>query len=168
MTAASSYRHVFRLPVERRELFGLFSDPRLLDLLTPPWFRLRPLGPLPRRLGAGSEISYRLRWRGLPLRWVSRITDWREPGYFAYEQQRGPYRYFRHEHLFDAVEGGTEVVDRVFFRAPGGPLADRWIAGPDLRRIFAYREGRVRLLTSGLPANGATGRRPIHELLLHG
>lgn len=150
MTAVSAYRHVFRLPAEREALFELFSDPRLLDTLTPPWFRLRPLGELPRRLRAGSEISYRLRWRGVPLRWTSRITDWRPPGFFAYEQLRGPFRYFRHEHSFEASGGGTEVVDRVVFRAPGGSLADRLIAGPDLRRIFAFRERQARRFPMGL------------------
>jgi ligand-binding SRPBCC domain-containing protein len=127
-------------------VFTLFADPRSLDLVTPPWFRLSPLGRIPDRLERGLEISYRLRWRGLPFRWTSLITDWQEPGFFAYEQKEGPYRFFRHEHFFDAVDGGTEILDRVVYRAPGGPLADRLVAGPDLRRIFAFRARRAQAL----------------------
>ncbi len=148
MSLASRYAHTFRLPVERRVVFALFADPRYLDFLTPPWFRLRPIGDLPERLGAGSEISYRLRWRGLHFRWTSRMTDWRAPEFFAYEQLQGPYQSFRHEHLFADVASGTEVRDRVIFRAPGGRFTDRWIAAPDLERIFAFRERRARELFS--------------------
>ncbi len=144
MSPTRSYSHSFRLPVERAEVFELFSNPRRLDGLTPPWFRLHPLQEIPRTLHAGLEITYRLLWHGLPLRWTSVLTDWREPHYFAHEQRRGPYRYFRHEHFFADVEEGTEVCDRVHFRAPGGALVNRLLAEPDLRRIFTFRERRAR------------------------
>jgi ligand-binding SRPBCC domain-containing protein len=134
------YSHVFSLPFERHEVFALFADPRHLDLLTPPWFRLAPREPLPAKPVPGVEIRYRLRWRGIPWRWTSLITEWREPDFFAYEQKRGPYRYFRHEHAFTSTTSGTEICDRVLFHGPAGALADRLIALPDLRRIFAYRE----------------------------
>lgn len=147
----STYAYRFHLPVDRDAVFALFADPRWLDRLTPPWFRLRPLEEIPETLGVGSEISYRLRWRGLPFVWTSVMTDWRAPAFFAYEQKRGPYRFFRHEHFFEDAAGGTDVLDRVLYRAPGGTLADRLIAGPDLRRIFAYRERRaLRLFRDGM------------------
>jgi len=134
------YSHVFSLPFERDHVFALFADPRHLDLLTPPWFRLAPSEPLPAQPGPGVEIRYRLRWRGIPWRWTSLITDWREPDFFAYEQKQGPYRFFRHEHAFTSTTSGTQICDRVLFRGPAGALADRLIALPDLRRIFDYRE----------------------------
>lgn len=152
MTRTGSYSHVFWLPFERGALFDLFAEPRCLDLLTPPWFRLRPVGDPPRKLGVGSEISYRLRWRGLPLGWTSIVTDWQRPGYLAYEQKEGPYLYFRHDHVFESTDGGTRIVDRVFFRSRGGRLVDRLIVRPDLERIFGYRERTVRALLKGLPS----------------
>ena len=157
MRQPSVYTYRFELPVARETLFSLFSEPRYLDLLTPAWFRLHPIGAIPEPLGEGSEISYRLRWRGLPFRWTSRLTDWRHGEFFAYEQERGPYLYFRHEHFFTLVEGGTAVTDRVLFRTPGGLLGDRWVARPDLRRIFATRQRRalplLRALAVGEPVS---------------
>ncbi len=149
MTRIRSYAHTFRLPYERGALFDLFSNPRHLDSLTPSWFRLQLLADPPPELTVGSEISYRLRWRGLPLRWTSVVTDWRRPAYLAYEQKQGPYLYFRHDHVFETAGAGTEIVDRVSFRSPGGRLVDRWIVQPELERIFAYREQTVRALSSG-------------------
>ena len=137
----ASYTHVFHLPVGVAEAFELFSNPRHLDALTPSWFRLQLRGPVPAPLGTGAEISYWLRWRGIPMRWTSRLMDWQAPDRFAYEQKVGPYKYFRHDHQFTAVQGGTEVCDRALFRAPGGHLVNRLVAEPDLRRIFAHREG---------------------------
>ena len=150
MSRTSSYSHTFRLPAERDAVFALFADPRYLDLVTPPWFRLSPLGRIPDRLERGAEIHYRLRWRGLALRWTSLVTDWNEPEYFAYEQKRGPYCFFRHEHSFDSIDGGTKIIDRVWYRTHAGPLADRLIAQPDLRRIFGFRERKAWALLGAL------------------
>jgi len=150
-----SFGHAFRISANRKVVFELFSDPRLLNALTPPWFDLRPIAPLPARLQPGLEISYRLRWRGLPMRWISRLTDWQEGTSFAYEQARGPYRYFRHEHLFSAVDGGTEIRDRVILSPPGGRVVGRCIALPDLRRIFTHRELAARVLLAGAQTGAA-------------
>ena len=143
MSGPSTFTHVFRIEAPRTRVFGLFSNPAYLNLLTPSWFDLRILGAPSVDLGVGSRLSYKLRWRGLPLRWTSVITKWDPPRHFTYEQAQGPYRFFRHEHHFRSIGQATEVTDRVQFRTPGGPLADRFFAGPDLRRIFSYREGRA-------------------------
>jgi len=134
------YSHTFELAADRATVFRLFSDPRQLDSLTPSWFRLQPIGALPDLLEPGVEISYRLRWRGLPLRWTSLVTDYEENAFLAYEQKRGPYRHFRHEHFFSESDGATRVCDRVVFRTLGGRAADRWVVLPDLKRIFVSRE----------------------------
>ena len=160
MSERRQYSHVFSLPSARDEVFALFADPRHLDHLTPPWFRLAPSEPLPAQPGPGVEIRYRLRWRGIPLRWTGLITDWREPDFFAYEQKHGPYRYFRHEHAFTSTTSGTEICDRVLFQGPAGALADRLIALPDLRRIFTYRERVASSAPAGRQANASRLVRP--------
>lgn len=143
MSRTRSYIRSFHLPVERRAVFELFANPQYLDLLTPSWFRPRPTTEVSGELEVGAEVCYQLRWRGLPFRWTSLLTDWQAPEYLAYEQKKGPYRFFRHEHFFKSVDGGTEVCDRIQFRAPGGYLVDRLIVLPDLRRILDCRERRA-------------------------
>lgn len=149
MKNSTTYSHVFTLPHSLATVFDLFADPRRLDRLTPGWFRLRPLA-LPPTLERGATIDYRLRWRGLPLRWTSLVTDWDRPRYFAYEQARGPYRFFRHEHAFEETEDGILVRDRVEFRGPAGRFVDRLVTLPDLARIFRFRESQALELLSGL------------------
>ncbi|MDX1642745.1 MAG: SRPBCC family protein [Thermoanaerobaculia bacterium] len=128
-----------RLDLPLEEVFAWTSDVERLDELTPPWFVLEPVAPPPPRLFVGVEIEYRFRWRRFGMRWRSRITDWRPPHDFVYEQACGPFREFRHEHLFRPVDGGTLMEDRVIYRTWGGRWVDRWLVGPDLDRVFAHR-----------------------------
>lgn len=143
---ARSARFELTVGLEPAKAFAFFSDVARLNEVTPPWFRLDASGGPPSRVDAGTRIEYRFTWRRLPMRWRSHITVWEPPRYFAYEQERGPYRLFRHEHLFEPVPGGTRVIDVVHFSTAFGALVDRWLVEPDLARVFAFRrryaEGR--------------------------
>ena len=128
------------------DVFEFFSNPKNLNTLTPSWLGFRiESDPVP-EMRVGALFDYRLRVRGLPLRWRTEITAW-EPGVrFVDVQRKGPYRLWEHEHLFHEVDGNTEVVDLVRYRVPGGPLEpllSACLVGPDLRRIFAFREARM-------------------------
>ena len=57
-----------------------------------------------------------------------------------------------HEHRFEAVPGGTRVLDHVRYVVPGGPLAPLLHAlfvKRDLRRIFTWRAQRLGALLLG-------------------
>lgn len=128
------------------DTFEFFADVRNLNRLTPSWFDLRILSRQPLRPGMGTRIDYLLRWRGVPMRWQSMITEWRAPETIVYEQGDGPYRFFRHEHHFVPEAQGTRVIDRVSFAAPGGRLIHEFIVEPDLHRIFRHRQQAVERL----------------------
>jgi ligand-binding SRPBCC domain-containing protein len=124
-------------PIDR--VFAFFADAANLQALTPPWVHFAFVSRLPVEMRRGALIEYRLRIRGLPLRWTSEITRWEPPHVFVDEQRRGPYRLWVHTHRFTEARGGTIVDDQVRYRVPGGVLVDRLIVGPDVRRIFRYR-----------------------------
>jgi len=80
---------------------------------------------------------------------VRAVRDVWEPGVrFVDRQVRGPYRWWRHEHRFEAVEGGTRVIDHVDY-VP----RFRWLTGAlvrrDVERIFDYRQQALAELFSG-------------------
>ena len=127
------------LPVDRSELFDFFADASNLEALTPPWLHFRILTPGPIAMGAGTLIDYRLRIHGVPLSWRTRIAVWEPPVRFVDEQLRGPYRYWRHEHSFEAVTGGTLMRDVVEYSPRGGALAQWLVVRRDLQRVFGYR-----------------------------
>ena len=131
------------LPKPLKEVFPFFTDARNLELLTPPWLRFEVLEQTPNQMTAGTRIDYRLRLRGIPIRWQSRITVWDPPERFVDEQFRGPYRLWIHEHRFEERDGMTLAEDFVRYAVPGGRVVDRLFVGRDVRRIFRYRRDRL-------------------------
>jgi ligand-binding SRPBCC domain-containing protein len=128
------------VPRARDEIFEFFSDARQLQAITPPWLHFTVLTPAPIHIRTGTLIDYRLRLRGIPLRWQSRISVWEPPLRFVDEQLRGPYRYWRHEHTFEEQSGGTLCRDTVDYDVLGGRLVNWLIVERDIRKIFAFRQ----------------------------
>lgn len=140
--------------------FGFFSDSANLQAITPPWLNFRVLGPDSNStgIGHGVEIRYQISLYGVPIPWRSRIDVW-EPGVrFVDRQVLGPYRWWRHEHRFEPVPGGTRVIDCVDYV----PRA-RWISASfvrrDLDRIFDYRQGALERVFGGLRGRDQHGNR---------
>ncbi|MBC8328337.1 MAG: SRPBCC family protein [Planctomycetes bacterium] len=143
-----------RLPRPRGEVFAFFSDAANLQELTPRRLRFEVLTPAPIRMERGALIDYRLRVRGLPLRWRSLISDWQPPERFEDTQLRGPYRQWVHLHRF-VDEGETTLVeDVVRYRVPGGRLAHAILVRSNLLAIFRYR---WRILAQRFPAPAGSG-----------
>jgi uncharacterized protein YbjT (DUF2867 family)/ligand-binding SRPBCC domain-containing protein len=126
------------------ETFGFFSDARNLDRLTPPWVGFRILTPTPIPMRKGVLIDYRIRVRGVPLRWRTEIEHWDPPNAFADVQALGPYRWWHHTHRFEACPEGTRVVDEVEYRAPLAWLTHPLMINRDVKRIFEHRQGALR------------------------
>ena len=141
------------VPTPLDETFAFFADAFNLERITPPLLRFRIVTPAPIRMRAGTLIDYRLRLRGLPVRWRTEITEWEPPHAFTDTQLRGPYRKWVHRHDFRAEGGGTRFDDTVVYAVPGGRLVDRLIVRPDLTRIFEYR----RRVIGELLGTGVTG-----------
>lgn len=128
------------LPRSRNELFRFFGDAFQLESLTPPLLHFRVITPAPIVMRPGLTIDYRLRLRGLPLRWRSLIEIWNPPEQFVDVQLVGPYRAWRHQHMFEEVSEGTWCTDLVDYRVPCGWLIEPWLVRSDLRKIFTYRQ----------------------------
>jgi ligand-binding SRPBCC domain-containing protein len=141
----------------RSEVFPFFADAGNLEAITPPWLRFQILTPLPLEMRVGALIDYRLRVHGIPLAWRSEITVYEPPQRFVDEQRRGPYRSWRHEHLFGETGEGTLVEDRVRYRVWGGWLPHALLVRRELEGIFRFRQERVHEL---LGSSGQAGRAP--------
>lgn len=121
------------------EVFDFFSDAHNLAVITPPWLRFEVLTPAPIEMVVGTRIDYRLKLRGIPLRWQSEITEWNPPYTFADAQRQGPYRLWQHTHTFDETDDGVVVGDVVEYAVWGGGLVNKFFVRPDIEKIFAYR-----------------------------
>jgi hypothetical protein len=74
-----------------------------------------------------------------------RITAFHPPTHFQDAMIRGPFRYFRHDHLFEQRGPTTAMLDGVKFNSfPGHHMADWLIVGPHLRKFLAVRNQRLK------------------------
>ncbi len=131
-----------------RGRFDFFSRPENLQVITPPWLDFRMVAT-PQRLQARSLIRYRLRWRWLPIRWATEISQWNPPHGFVDRELSGPYALWNHEHSFLAHEGGTMMRDRVTYALPLGVfgwVAHKTLVKRDVERIFDFRAETMRHL----------------------
>ena len=127
------------------EVFPFFAEARNLQKITPPALGFQVVTPGEIEMGVGTLIQYRLRIRGLPLDWLTRIERW-EPGVaFVDTQLAGPYRLWHHTHTFEARSGGTLMRDVVHYALPLWPLGEA--SAPLVRRelstIFDFRREAV-------------------------
>ena len=93
-------------------------------------------------IGLGEFVTWRARHFGITWTMTSTITEWDRPRCFVDEQRKGPFKSFRHEHLFQPVEHGTRLLDHVEFEAPLGVLgraAERLVLERYLRHLIDVR-----------------------------
>lgn len=133
------------VPRPRAEVFEFFSDARNLERLTPPWLNFQ-IVEIPDDLTDGALIRYRLRLRGTPIHWTTRIDEWVPGERFVDTQLSGPYALWHHTHEFEDADGGTLIRDTVRYRLPFGPLGEvvrRAMVERDTRKIFEYRREMI-------------------------
>src|SRR5688572_28754649 len=65
------YETLVRAPLE--DTFAFFSNATNLERLSPGWLQFSIVTPTPIVIREGLEIAYRIRLRGVPLTWTSRI-----------------------------------------------------------------------------------------------
>jgi ligand-binding SRPBCC domain-containing protein len=142
-------KRIYRLDCEMisgrplAETFAIFEDPYNLAKITPPWLNFRVTSADRVQMKRDAEIEYVIRWLGVPVRWKTRITDYDPPHRFVDEQERGPYRLWRHQHNFEESTEGTKVLDRVEYHLPFGLLGvfvHAAVVRRQLLAIFRYRQ----------------------------
>jgi len=131
-----------RLERPREEVFAFFEDAGNLARITPKFLGFEIITPTPIEMHAGTLIDYRIRLFGIPMKWRTEIEIYEPRDRFVDRQLRGPYRLWRHTHLFRDVDGGTEMIDDVEYAIGFGPLGEparALFVQRTLDRIFDYR-----------------------------
>jgi ligand-binding SRPBCC domain-containing protein len=128
------------------DTFRVFEDPYNLAKITPPWLKFEVTSKNRVVMAKNTEITYRIRWLGLPMHWKTVIRDYQPPHLFIDEQTEGPYRLWQHHHTFEEKAQGTLIGDHVDYSLPFGPLgglAHAVMVRQQLLCIFEYRQKEI-------------------------
>lgn len=103
-------------------------------------------------IGLGETVTWRARHLGVWFTMTSRITAFERPRRFVDEQVAGPFRSFRHEHLFAEEGDETLMTDRLTIASPIlGRLVERGVLVPHLRRLIRWRNHHLLTLLGAAP-----------------
>ncbi len=70
----------------------------------------------------GEEVTWEATVIGVRQHLTSKIIEMEEPRKFTDEMQHGPFKRWRHAHLFEARKDGTLMTDHVKYASPFGVL----------------------------------------------
>tara|TARA_B100000900_G_scaffold375250_1_gene357098 strand:- start:691 stop:1152 length:462 start_codon:yes stop_codon:yes gene_type:complete len=136
-----------RIPISLDEAWSFFQNPENLSKITPNEMGFHILSEVPNKMYPGLFINYEVSpLFGIKMNWSTEITHVDAPNYFVDEQRAGPYAIWHHEHHFQKIDGGVEMLDRVNYQVPLGilgKLAHPLIVKPKLEEIFDYRIKKV-------------------------
>ncbi len=138
------------VPAPLADVWAYFATPENLNEMTPDDMQFEIIHGGEGKMFQGQLIEYRVQF--MPLvksRWLTEIAHVEENAYFVDEQRIGPYRFWYHEHRFEAVEGGTQITDQITYELPFGLLGDivhtLWVGGR-LKSIFDFRTEKIQEL----------------------
>ena len=142
--ASYTLKTVQRLPISLDQAWDFFSSPRNLKEITPAYMNFRVLtNSDSEKMFAGQIITYRVSpLLGIPMFWMTEITNVRDHEYFIDEQRFGPYALWHHKHFFKEIPGGVEMTDFLDYKLPLGFLgniAHALFVRRQIESIFEYR-----------------------------
>lgn len=126
------------------KVWEFFSAPENLKTITPSHLGFQILSEkYGSKMYAGELIEYTVKplW-GIPLYWMTEITQVEPLKYFIDEQRYGPYSFWHHQHHFKEIKGGIEMTDIVHYKIPFwfiGDIANYLLVKGQLEKIFDYR-----------------------------
>lgn len=126
-----------------QEAWDFFSSPHHLNDITPAFFHVEITSNVPEKIYAGLLISYRMKVVfGIPMAWLSEVSQCDEPKRFVYQQRIGPFKLWSHEVCLSETQSGIQLEDIMFYAMPFGwlgELLNRWLIADRLARIFDTR-----------------------------
>lgn len=138
-----------KLPITLEKAWDFFSSPTNLSTITPEYMQFNITCATP-PMYSGQIITYTIRpLLNIPITWVTEITHVEPQVYFIDEQRFGPYRFWHHEHRFNAIPNGVEITDHVQYLLPLGPLGrvvNKFKVESDVKEIFRYRKVKLEQL----------------------
>jgi ligand-binding SRPBCC domain-containing protein len=157
--AVHSIKSVQKIPASIERVWDFYSSHANLQMITPAHMKFKIISQNEQeKLHSGQVIEYKVHALfNIPMYWMAEIKNVTPPFYFMDEQRKGPYAAWQHQHFFEAIEGGTRMMDIVLYRMPTGFIGDLTnllIVKRKLIDIFTFRFHQMEKLFGPWPGGG--------------
>jgi len=144
-----TYQTEITLQTDREKVFNFLCRPANLPDLSQPEMHLT-IEEAPETIELGSRIRFAIFVMGAAIRSVHEIVAFESPERFIEEQIEGPFKLWRHEHVFRPLgEQQVALHDLIEYEPPGGMmgliLSERRIRS-QLEEGFAHRHDELKYL----------------------
>ena len=144
-----NYQTEMMLQADRERVFDFLCRPANLPDLSQPEMHLT-IEEAPETIELGSRINFAIYVMGATIRSIHEITEFESPERFVEEQIEGPFKLWRHEHVFRLLgERQVALYDLIEYEPPGGMmgviLTESRIRS-QLEEGFAHRQDELRYL----------------------
>ncbi len=148
MSKVYSFKTVQVIPCTMQTAWDFFSSPANLPKMTPDNLGFKIISKYHGdKMYAGQVIEYIVKpLLGIPMYWMTEITQVSDHQYFIDEQRFGPYSLWHHQHHFKEVANGVEMTDIVHYKIPFwifGDIAQLLFVKKMLQQIFGFRYKKV-------------------------
>lgn len=133
-------------PLPKSKVFSFFSKAENLEAITPSVLNFKIQSMSTAKIEQGTQIDYKLKIRGIPMKWKTLIESWQPENFFVDTQLQGPYKKWHHTHSFEELAGGTLMIDIVRYKLPVGLLGQVFggsLVRGDVEEIFKFRRSTV-------------------------
>jgi ligand-binding SRPBCC domain-containing protein len=115
---------LIKAPLE--EVWSFFANPKNLQKITPDSMGFRhEFEPDAEMVYPGMLLVYKVSpLFGIPLTWVTEITEVEPKKRFVDNQRKGPFGMWHHIHEFESTSEGTLVRDLLYYKMPFGILGE--------------------------------------------
>lgn len=141
-------RSVMNTTLEK--MWDFHNAPNAFSTLTPPPIFIQVKRNELTSLTEG-EVEFNMWFGPIPIRWIVRHEAGPHEHSFVDRQLKGPMAYWHHQHLFEEVENGVELIDRITIAHKSGLqgiITRLLFDGMPLHFLFFYRHLRTRMSIS--------------------
>jgi len=99
------------------------------------------------KINLGETVTWRAKHFGIYLKHTSIISAFESPTYFVDEMTKGVFKSLHHEHIFNEVDGNTEMIDIFKYEVPYsifGKLFNYFILKSYLTKFLVVRNKHIK------------------------
>lgn len=146
--AAHSVKAIQKIPASLKRVWDFFSTHENLQMITPVNMNFKVISKHHgNKIYPGQLIEYKVSpFFNIPLYWMTEITHAEEQKYFIDVQKKGPFGIWHHQHHFNSIQEGVEMIDIVHYKNPVGfigEIANALVIRGQLKKIFEYRYDKI-------------------------